>query len=91
MSGTNHVNDDPSKFEIKFPAVNKVLKILEHRYHRNERQTRIPYDIGHHVKYNGIAAKTSKRCETTYPTKRVKKFDRTETVTEVPLMTSYEK
>ena len=66
------------KFEHEFPAIDKVLNILERRYNISGRQMQIPYDIGNHEVYKGIAMKTIKKCEKVFPEKKIKKDHRSD-------------
>ena len=67
---TNH------KFEHDFPAIDKVLNILEHRYHTGGRQAKIPHDIENRGLYKGIAQMTLKKCEKDFPQKKIKKYNK---------------
>ena len=44
-------------------AIDKVLKILENRYHRDNSHAIIPYSIDKKGVYKGIASKVLRKCE----------------------------
>ena len=52
-----------SDFENNFPAIDKVLKILENRYHKDSSHVIIPYNIDKKCIYKGIASKVLQKCE----------------------------